>query len=143
MTSRFFVLSIHSHANIPWSRSALLTSMQMPRCGNRSPQRACQPDDMVRTSSHLLPASILSSALLIHPNTRHCSYTYIVSSKTACIRRCAVPKVQEYRICTYMHLGSPHIKVPRPYATCHAVTLAALRDQEETKAWEMLAARRL
>jgi hypothetical protein len=56
--------------------------------------------------------------------------------KTACMRRCAVPKVHrqlhgDYRVCNYTHLGSPHIKSTFP-ARPHAMqSRSQLREDEE------------
>lgn len=79
-------------------RSALLTSIQVSRCVNRPSKRACQPDDMVRTNPTLqsatnpIPAhSHLSAPCSFPPNPRlQLRVHYPI--KTACMRRCAVPK---------------------------------------------------
>jgi hypothetical protein len=56
--------------------------------------------------------------------------------KTACMRRCAVPKVHrqlhgDYRVCDDTHLGSPHIKSTFP-ASPHAMqSRSQLREDEK------------
>jgi hypothetical protein len=52
--------------------------------------------------------------------------------KVACMRTCAVPKVHRQvhgcRVCNYIHLGSPHTKVPaRPMPCSHARSSERMR----------------
>jgi hypothetical protein len=87
--------------------------------------------------NHFLHAAT-PSTFLISPNTRQRNYAHIIPSRLRVCERALFQQVHRQvhgcRVCTYIHLGSPHTKVPaRPMPCSHARSSERMRRDKGSK----------